>query len=861
VLFRVGSSATDWRIVNDTNILTFNFSNNDFSGVTANLALATRMAGFGTTSPGYRLGVQAAYGDTPKAIFSVSSSTASDGSTANTYLIVNASGYVGIGTTTVSHPLTVSSNNNDFTPVYINRIGVGSDNGTYWGFGSQNAAANDGLILGQTSTTYTTGGSLSWLGNNETFLYSPGTFKLGIGLTGVLTALSGGNVGIGTSSPYAKFSVHAKATDTNLQLLAVASSTASATSTLFVVTNTGYVGIGTSSPYASLAVSTTDAVTSVFSSSHTGATYLSMINTSAGGHDWWFGSTGSGSSWGAGRFAIYDNTASANRFLIDTAGNTGISSTTPWARLSVDTSSLATGVPSFAVGSSSRTDLIVTQAGSVGIATTTPATGFQLAVHGNTILGSGSASVLTLNVGQVNRIAATTTIPNQPNGYSISTSTATGNGPVISISGNSATSTISFFGATTTALTAGGGVSLNAANRNMLIIGNGKTQANVAVVNGNICIDNDGWCSPATTTGTGATGQIMSRRSLVGGFDLAEMYSSDGTLQAGDIVMSTGFTNVAKATTSVGVIGVVSTDPGSILGSGPDGSISNPVPVALAGRVPVKVSLEGGPIAVGDRIALSSLPGVGKKAGALDTFVGTALQNYDAVSTSTTIEVFMNLDSSNAALAQVLASTTATTSKDALLAGAFANAAQALKTALGSAVDAVTGLAQAGIRELGLAVHASLGVFDNLVSQTITATVLNVDQVNAKTICLDGLCITKDQLQNLLNGQGGGSGGRGGGNNGGGTGGGADTEAPVVTLNGNNPATVSVGDTYTDLGATVTDNVDQNLGFTVSLDGGATTTIDQLVLDTATSTTHTILFSATDNAGNVGTATRTVHVQ
>jgi methylmalonyl-CoA mutase cobalamin-binding subunit len=63
-----------------------------------------------------------------------------------------------------------------------------------------------------------------------------------------------------------------------------------------------------------------------------------------------------------------------------------------------------------------------------------------------------------------------------------------------------------------------------------------------------------------------------------------------------------------------------------------------------------------------------------------------------------------------------------------------------------------------------------------------------------------------------------------------------------------------------DLGATVTDNVDQNLGFVVSLDGGATTTLDQLVLDTSATSTHTILFSATDAAGNTGTATRTVEV-
>ena len=73
-------------------------------------------------------------------------------------------------------------------------------------------------------------------------------------------------------------------------------------------------------------------------------------------------------------------------------------------------------------------------------------------------------------------------------------------------------------------------------------------------------------------------------------------------------------------------------------------------------------------------------------------------------------------------------------------------------------------------------------------------------------------------------------------------------------------ATITVGSTYADLGATVTDNVDQNLGYTVSLDGGATTTVEQLVLDTTATSTHSIVFTATDGAGNTSTATRVVEV-
>jgi hypothetical protein len=87
-----------------------------------------------------------------------------------------------------------------------------------------------------------------------------------------------------------------------------------------------------------------------------------------------------------------------------------------------------------------------------------------------------------------------------------------------------------------------------------------------------------------------------------------------------------------------------------------------------------------------------------------------------------------------------------------------------------------------------------------------------------------------------------------------------DTQAPVITMGGNNPATVNVGTTYVDLGATVTDNVDNNLGISVSVDGGVATTLDQVVIDTSIAGTHTIVYSATDQAGNIGTASRGVDV-
>lgn len=61
-------------------------------------------------------------------------------------------------------------------------------------------------------------------------------------------------VGIGTSTPYAKLSIHATNGETNKTLFAIASSTASATTTHFTVLNTGNVGIGTAAPLKALQV-------------------------------------------------------------------------------------------------------------------------------------------------------------------------------------------------------------------------------------------------------------------------------------------------------------------------------------------------------------------------------------------------------------------------------------------------------------------------------------------------------------------------------------------------------------------------------------------------------------------------------
>ena len=75
--------------------------------------------------------------------------------------------------------------------------------------------------------------------------------------------------------------------------------------------------------------------------------------------------------------------------------------------------------------------------------------------------------------------------------------------------------------------------------------------------------------------------------------------------------------------------------------------------------------------------------------------------------------------------------------------------------------------------------------------------------------------------------------------------------APVITLLGSNPATVILGNTYTDAGATATDIEDGTLTSSIITSG----TVNTNILGN-----YIITYSVTDSDSNTVTATRTVHV-
>ena len=84
------------------------------------------------------------------------------------------------------------------------------------------------------------------------------------------------------------------------------------------------------------------------------------------------------------------------------------------------------------------------------------------------------------------------------------------------------------------------------------------------------------------------------------------------------------------------------------------------------------------------------------------------------------------------------------------------------------------------------------------------------------------------------------------------------TTPPSINIQGNNPATIHVGDTYIDVGAIVTDNEAHSLDYKTFLNGAL---VSNIVIDTSKIATDTIDYVATDTWGNTTTSSRIIIVQ
>lgn len=333
--------------------------------------------------------------------------------------------------------------------------------------------------------------------------------------------------------------------------------------------------------------------------------------------------------------------------------------------------------------------------GLLGLGSTSPAQ--RLSVAGNLWLDSnyiyvGSSTAASTTIAYQN--SATSTIAsNVFNAFSFATSTIQGSSSVFSIGTSGGLPRIGIGTSTPSALFAINGVagpnlfSVGSSTETAFLIDNlgsvtvGTSSANSVpsqrdfkVFNGAICADNNGVVKCQTSPLTAGT--VYGDASSFAASDVAENYPvSDLSIESGDIVMidtsstpateeerrkdeedlkqnqnesSSGFilqtlkSSVIKANikNQDKTIGVISTQPGVLLGDTTGFTLNSEVkPVALVGRVPVKVSDESGQIKVGDPITISSVSGIGMKATTSGVTIGMALEPFDGSSSTTTAEV------------------------------------------------------------------------------------------------------------------------------------------------------------------------------------------------------------------------------
>ena len=297
-------------------------------------------------------------------------------------LWAGANGSVGIGTASPN----LSSYTGTTTTILSSAVSGGNlelassatdASGTYVGALNFNATANTSAADSRIAFIrgITAGATANHRGGELSFVTKPNNGTL----TEAMRISSGGNVGIGTTTPahrlsnqsanivdqsaageaglntfswshpedgnwgYAAAIQNAGTTAGNHGLLVkVANGTSServltATSNgvdRFVVRADGNVGIGTTNPTATLHAVNATGLGITMESSGIEAN-LNLVSTSTGGRYWRLVSGGSGGGLAGGRFGVWDNNAGIARLAIDSSGNVGIGTTNPTGNLHI----------------------------------------------------------------------------------------------------------------------------------------------------------------------------------------------------------------------------------------------------------------------------------------------------------------------------------------------------------------------------------------------------------------------------------------------------------------------------------------------------------------------------------------------
>ncbi len=234
----------------------------------------------------------------------------------------------------------------------------------------------------------------------------------------------------------------------------------------------------------------------------------------------------------------------------------------------------------------------------------------------------------------------------------------------------------------------------------------------------------------SSNPGLGVNGYIKASGFITGTttLDLAETYPvnmacyANGTCpEAGDIVCvsAQGGAQIERCEGEYNqkMIGIISAEPGFTLGG--LGDLTNRK-VALAGRVPLRVSAKAGVIKVGDHLTSSDIPGVAKKAVRDGQTIAIALDSYDGAGIGY-ISAFVQVGWSAPELDAV--------SSDPVDTSSFITHVSDYARAL-----------LAGLKELGIIVQQGVVQVIELVA----------DKVTTKQLCVGSTCINENDLKQLL---------------------------------------------------------------------------------------------------------------
>ena len=296
-----------------------------------------------------------------------------------------------------------------------------------------------------------------------------------------------------------------------------------------------------------------------------------------------------------------------------------------------------------------------------------------------------------------------------------------------------------------------------------------------------------------------------------------------------------------------------------------------PKPVALVGRVPVRVSTINGDIEPGDSLALSEIPGVLMKATKAGVVIGRAMEGFDGTTkksqkTQELIDYMeggksdkRQIEKTREKLQKAIDALNRDFSADEGLILMYVNIGWqgndlSVQEDEGQLVNLTTAELKSGLSSIGLIVNET-GVLqvDTVISRKAQVHRLElVDQITGEIYCtwLENGDWKKSKIAcdslDLTNG-----------NN---TQSSnptpeeiaADETAPVITLLGVNPAEVEENGTYVDAGATAIDDIDGDITSSI---------VTVNYVDTSTLGEYSVTYNISDAAGNAGLqVVRTVNV-